>query len=201
MRRPHKAITAAMLGSTLALAGCGTGSSNPSTPLKATRNLAQVSFKSAAIDPAKTRVPTIPSLYTCDGKNTPPPLEWGPVPPKTGELVLFLLGLTPVPGSSNVTISIEWALAGINPALHHLLPGALPEGAHLGLTTSHTRSYSICPQHGQTRQYQFELYGLPEGDAVPLDFNGLGILSKLAFSGSHAIANAHGSFGAIYKRS
>jgi phosphatidylethanolamine-binding protein (PEBP) family uncharacterized protein len=199
MRQQHKAIIGALL-SALALAGCGTSSST-SAPVQAKGEIAPVKFKSAAIDPTTTRAPSIPSLYTCDGKNTPPPLEWGHVPASTGEIVLFVIGLTPVPGTRNVTINVEWAMAGINPALHHLIPGQLPQGAHPGLTANHTRSYSVCPKHGQTKQYVFELYGLPEGDAVPLNFSGLRVLSTLAISSHETIANAHGSFGATYKRS
>lgn len=170
------------------------------TTLRGPGDVAKVSFDSAAIKPSAKGVPTIPALYTCDGRNTPPPFEWGPVPARTGELVLFVLGLKAAPGTRNVTISVEWAMAGINPTLHHLDPGQLPRGAHPGLAASGTRSYSICPQRGKAEGYVFELYGLPKGDTVPLNFNGIGILSKLVGSSHESIANAHGSFGAIYKR-
>jgi phosphatidylethanolamine-binding protein (PEBP) family uncharacterized protein len=184
MRPSRKALIGALLLPALALAGCGTGASTPTTA-KGTGKITQVSFTSHVIDPTPKSVPTIPARYTCDGQNTPPPLEWGPVPAGTGELLLFLLGTTPVPGTNNVSITVEWAMAGINPALHRLIPGQLPQGAHPGLTTNHTRSYSVCPKRGQQKQYVF---------------NGLAILSKLLPSSGQSLANAHGNFGAVYKR-
>jgi phosphatidylethanolamine-binding protein (PEBP) family uncharacterized protein len=199
MRQRPKAISGAALLSVLTLAGCG--SSSTSGTAAGAAKVAQVIFKSAVINPTPTSARPIPSRYTCDGKNTSPPLEWGAVPTGTGELVLFVLGLTPVPSTNNVSISVEWALAGINPALHRLGPGQLPQGAHLGLTTNGKRNYSICPKHGQSKRYQFELYGLPEGDAVPLNFNGLRVLSTLALSAHSSLTSAHGSFGTSYKRS
>jgi phosphatidylethanolamine-binding protein (PEBP) family uncharacterized protein len=199
MRPLHTAVIAITLLGALALSGCGT-SSPATTVSRGVESISNVRFRSAAITPDKG-VPTIPALYTCDGKNTPPPLEWGALPAHTGELVLFVLGLKPLPGSKSVTISVEWALAGINPALHHLDSGQLPQAAHAGLNNNHTRSYSICPPRGETEQYQFELYGLPEGDAVPLKFNGLRILSQLVTAKRGSLAIAHGTFGAVYKRS
>ena len=184
----------------LALTGCGTSASPSASTLRGPGNIAKVSFSSTAIKSSAKRAPTIPALYTCDGENKPPPLRWGSVPAHTGELVLFVLGLKPIAGTRNVSISVEWAMAGINPALHHFDPAHLPQGAHPGLTASHTRGYSVCPKRGLTEQYVFELYGLPEGDAVPLNFEGLGVLTKLVTTSRETIANSHGSFGAIYKR-
>jgi phosphatidylethanolamine-binding protein (PEBP) family uncharacterized protein len=203
MRALRNTVTGLMLLSTLALVGCGTtsGGSEPSAAVKTGGPVSSVSFKSAAIKSTATGLPTIPAVYTCDGSDTPPPLEWGSVPARTGEVVLFVLGLVPIPGTNNVTISVEWAMAGINPALHHLDPEQLPQGAHAGVTSGKTQKYSICPKRGQAREYYFELYGLPQGDAVPLNFSGPEVLSKLAVTHHESIANAHASFGAVYKRS
>jgi phosphatidylethanolamine-binding protein (PEBP) family uncharacterized protein len=202
MRALRNAVTGLTLLSTLALVGCGTGSgsSDPSAAVKTEGPVSSVSLKSPAIKDA-AGVPTIPAVYTCDGSDTPPPLEWGSVPARTGELVLFVLGINPIPGTNSTSISVEWAMAGISPDLHHLDPGQLPQGAHPGLTTANTQKYSLCPKHGQTKQYVFELYGLPQGDAVPLGFNGVSVLSKLAVTHHESIANVHGNFGAVYKRS
>jgi phosphatidylethanolamine-binding protein (PEBP) family uncharacterized protein len=200
MRPLRNAVTGLILLSALALVGCGAGVSNPSAAVKTGGPVSSVSFKSPAIKDA-AGVPTIPAVYTCDGSDTPPPLEWGSVPARTGELVLFVLGINPIPGTHSMSISVEWAMAGISPGLHHLDPGQLPQGAHPGLTTGKTQKYALCPKHGQTKQYVFELYGLPQGDAVPLGFNGVSVLSKLAVTHDESIANVHGNFGAVYKRS
>lgn len=194
MRRLPKAIFAAVILNALALAGCG--SSNTPTAV----NVAKVDFKSVAIHATPTSSGSIPLRYTCDGENTSPPVEWGPVPTRTSQMVLFVLGVTEAPITHSETISVEWALAGINPALHHLDAGQIPHGAYPGVTASGKRSYSICPQRGTGERYIFELYGLPRGAVISPSFSGLSILTTLANTSHGTVVNAHGDFTAVYKR-
>jgi phosphatidylethanolamine-binding protein (PEBP) family uncharacterized protein len=187
MRLSLKATSGALLLSTLALTGCGGSSATTVT-------IQNVALRSAAIAGKK-----IPALYTCDGRNTNPPLEWGAVPAGTGSLVLFIIGITPEPSTKTYSLSVEWAVAGVNPELHKLDPGHLPPGAFVGTASSGKRRYSICPKRGHAEQYQFELYGLPKGDSVIRKFVGLPLLAKLA-SPKSSPANAHGDLIAMYKR-
>jgi phosphatidylethanolamine-binding protein (PEBP) family uncharacterized protein len=168
------------------LAGCGSAGSS-SSHVKAVQ---RVAFKSAAVGT------TIPALYTCDGKNISPPLEWGSVPADTGELVLFAIGFNRTTGTS-YSASIAWAVSGVNPQLHRLAAGHLPPGAHLGVASDGRRGYSICPKKGTTDEYQFELYALPRPISVSPNFAGPPVLDTLTTS--HAVAG-HGLFVAAYKR-
>jgi phosphatidylethanolamine-binding protein (PEBP) family uncharacterized protein len=191
MKQPHKAISGLMLLGALLLAGCGSSST--------VKEPATITVKSAAIDGTAS---AIPARYTCDGSNTSPPLEWGAVPAGTKSLVLFVLGFTPISGASNYSVSVEWAVGGLNPELHKLAAGQLPAGAYEGLTSAKQRRYSLCPKRGTLKHYQFEMYGLPSGAILSPEFAGLPILSKLTTNTSAhpSIATARGGLVFTYKR-
>lgn len=187
MRRSSTAIFCAIALCTLALAGCGSSSSSKSN------TIAQVEFKSSAITSG-----SIPVRFTCAGGDSPPPLEWGAVPPSTGSLVLFILAITPEPSTSSYALSVAWAVAGIKPGLHKLTAGQLPPRADIGINSEDKRRYSICPPKGMRAQYDFELYGLPSSEAVAPDFGALSVYRTLAARSSPV--NAHGRFVAVYER-
>ena len=191
MRHTPKAILGAVLLSALALTGCGSSSSSADK----TRGVPTIPFKSAAIQAKQ-----IPARYTCDGKDISPPLEWGAVPASVQNLALFIVGFTPEPSTKTYKISVEWAVAGLNPALHKLAAGQMPHGAYLGLTTSKRSHYSLCPEKGKTVQYQFELYGQPASLSISPHFAAFTVLNALVGRGSPTLATAHGAFLATYKR-
>lgn len=185
------AFSPVLLVAVLALSGCGGSGSGPSATAPT-----KVTFKSAAIVGH-----VIPTKYTCDGKNVNPPLEWGAIPHDTGELVLAEVALTPtVPASSNYNAKIEWAVAGIDPALHRLASGQLPAKAYVGLSASGTRHYSVCPKKGATVEYQFMLYGVPSGARVSKDFADEPVLADLTKAGARTFTTAEGVFDAVYVR-
>jgi phosphatidylethanolamine-binding protein (PEBP) family uncharacterized protein len=186
VRLLQKGTLAAVLLATLVLAGCGSSSSSPT--------IQTIAVKSSAIDGK-----AIPARYTCDGRNTPPPLEWGAVPAGTGSLVLFVVGVTPEPSTKSYSLAVDWTVAGLNPALHRLVAGPLPAGAYAGVGSSGKTRYTVCPKKGKLEQYQFELYGLPTGDKVVPKYVGLPLLAKLASTKSTP-ADAHGALIATYKR-
>jgi phosphatidylethanolamine-binding protein (PEBP) family uncharacterized protein len=188
MRRPLAALSTAMILSALALAGCG--SSQPSAT-----HLARVHFGSNALTST-----SIPAQYTCKGADISPPLEWGTLPAETGELAIFIVGFTPEPAGRGESASIEWAIAGVSPALHKLAPGQVPEGAHLGVASSGKRRYSMCPKKGTLTHYQFELYALPDSERISPDFTGYAILGALANANSKQRSPelAHGGFAVNY---
>lgn len=186
MRRPSmRATSSIVLVAVLALAGCG------GSPHKE----ATISLKSAAITGK-----SLPALYTCDGKNISPPLEWGAVPADTRELALFLVSYTPVPSTHAYSAAVDWAVAGVNPALHRLAPGRLPRGAHVGIASDGKRRYSVCPKKGVDVHYQFEVYGLPASAKISPRFAGLPVIAALASPKSSNPVNAHGGFVVFYER-
>jgi phosphatidylethanolamine-binding protein (PEBP) family uncharacterized protein len=185
----HRLMTTLATVLVSALAGCGATTSDPAA------NVQKITVTSPAIHGT-----SLPALYTCDGKDIPPPLEWGAVPARTGSLVLFVVGVVKTPGSSAYRLSIEWAVAGLDPRLHKLDPVRLPVGAAVGVASDGKRAYSICPKRGTVEQYQFELYGLPRGAAIARQFAGLPILDDLATHNSASPTDAYGALVARYKR-
>jgi phosphatidylethanolamine-binding protein (PEBP) family uncharacterized protein len=192
MRRPPATVLFVPLLPVLvlALAGCANSGSKPAVP-----DAVKVSLQSSAVTAHK-----LPALYTCSGRNVNPPLEWGKIPSDTGELVLAVVGLTPVPHTQGYRASIEWAISGVNPALHRLNSGEVPEGAHVGLSTKNGHRYSICPKRGQSTQYQFMLYGVPAAARVSSNFADQPILAALSTHGAAISPTAEGAFVARYTR-
>lgn len=182
------AISCAVLLLAFSLAGCGSGGTSSLAA-------APITLTSSAI-----RGASIPARYTCDGKNIPPPLQWGAVPAGTRELVLMVIGLTPAAESGSYGVSVEWAVAGIDPALHRLDPGRLPAGAYVGSNSAGKRQYSICPQRGVLESYQFQLYSVPPRLRVARKFAGLVVLGTLSKPNTSAAATGQGAFVAAYKR-
>jgi phosphatidylethanolamine-binding protein (PEBP) family uncharacterized protein len=189
MRQLPKAILSPCVLLALVLAGCG--SSAPAT----VKPIRLLSFKSPTIPK-----PVLPARYTCDGKNISPPLEWGPVPAGAENLALFIVGFTPEPATKSYKIAVDWAVAGVNPSLHHMAAGHLPPGAFLGRNSDKREGYSICPKKGTGIHYQFEAYAVPQGVVLPPHFSSLAALQTLVGAKSTTRAVAHGGFAANYKR-
>lgn len=185
-----KAIPGVLLGAALALSSCG-----GDAPAKKASVFPTVSFTSPSIGGTE-----LPAAYTCNGKDIFPPLEWGTVPADVKSVALFVVGFIPEPSTKSYKVSVEWAVAGVNPALHRLLPGRLPPGVILGRTDAKSTSYSICPKRGTPVHYQFELYGVPAADRVKPDFEGFKVLTALADPKVATHAVAHGAFVENYTR-
>jgi phosphatidylethanolamine-binding protein (PEBP) family uncharacterized protein len=192
MRRPPpKRIWGAALLAALALGGCGSGSGDPRAAA-----VPRIELKSPAF-----ATDALPARYTCDGRNISPPLEWGAVPTGAGQLALYLVGFTPDTTTGRYHLSIEWAVAGLNPALHRLAAGQLPPQAYLGVASDGKRQrYSICPKRGVSVHYQFEVYGVPAGATISRRFAGLSVLESLTARNSPTRADGHGGFVALYER-
>jgi len=106
----------------------------------------------------------IPQMYTCDGKDVSPPLEWQGVPAKTSSLVLIVDNPdAPDPAAPKMTW-VHWVLYNL-PSDISTLPEAtkssdLPEGTLEGLNDWHNTGYrGPCPPTGRHR-YFFKLYAL-----------------------------------------
>jgi Raf kinase inhibitor-like YbhB/YbcL family protein len=109
----------------------------------------------------------IPSVHTCEGKDTSPPLAWSGVPSGAKSLALIVDDPdAPDPSAPKMTW-VHWVLYGL-PASSTGLPGAagssdLPAGSREGLNDWKRTGYGgPCPPIGRHRYY-FKLYAL---DAV-----------------------------------
>jgi Raf kinase inhibitor-like YbhB/YbcL family protein len=107
---------------------------------------------------------SIPSVYTCDGKDVSPPLAWSGVPAGTKSLVLIVDDPdAPDPAAPRVTW-VHWVLYDL-PATSTGLPeavkpGALPGGAREGVNGWGRTGYGgPCPPVGRHR-YVHKLYAL-----------------------------------------
>ena len=123
------------------------------------------------------------------------------MPADVGGLALFVVAFKPDAATKAYKVSVEWAVAGVSPALHRLAAGQVPPGAYVDVNASGKRQrYSVCPKRGTTVQYQFELYGVPTSEGVSRDFSAPPVFDALTTLGSSTRAIAHGAFVAIYKR-
>jgi len=188
-RRGQRVVLGATLLCALLAGGCGAAKKAP------VETFAVIPFKSAAVAEE-----TIPARYTCDGPDISPPLEWGAVPPGTGDVAVFLVGLTAEASTHTTSISVDWAIAGLSAQLHRLAADEIPTGAYLGQNSDGKHGYSLCPQRGAHTEYQFEIYGLPSGDSIAQNFAGLPLVNELTAPESTRKANSHGAFVATYTR-
>ncbi|MCG6919725.1 MAG: YbhB/YbcL family Raf kinase inhibitor-like protein [Acidobacteria bacterium] len=118
----------------------------------------------------------IPTLFTCEGRDISPPLEWTGVPDGTKSLVLIVDDPdAPDPAAPKMTW-VHWVLYDLPPEARSLpegvAPGALPAGTREGKNDSKRTGYGgPCPPIGRHR-YFHKLYAL---DVVLGD---LGTLTK-----------------------
>lgn len=97
----------------------------------------------------------IPTEYTCDGDDEPPPLRWSKVPEGTRSIAILVDD--PAAESGNFT---HWVVTGLPPTTRHLDAGVLPEGAVEGKNSAGERGWSgPCPDDGR-HQYVFRVYAL-----------------------------------------
>jgi Raf kinase inhibitor-like YbhB/YbcL family protein len=107
---------------------------------------------------------SIPSVYTCDGQDLSPPLDWTGIPAGTGSLVLIMDDPdAPDPKAPQWTY-VHWVLYNLPPSSRGLPEGAasgdLPAGTGEGLNDWKRTGYSgPCPPVGRHR-YVHKLYAL-----------------------------------------
>ncbi|MGP0100934.1 MAG: YbhB/YbcL family Raf kinase inhibitor-like protein [Solirubrobacteraceae bacterium] len=171
------AIAGGVLLASLALAGCGGGSSG-STAGAANGNLERVSLDS----PAVAATAALPARYTCDGQNTSLPLRWRDLPHATRELLLlmFAISTSRTPEGVREKVSVLWGVAGLPPTLHELAPGRLPPGAVLGSNDVGQTRYSICPPRGTNQSYLIMLFASPRRLSLPPGFSDEAVFHQLS---------------------
>lgn len=99
----------------------------------------------------------LPTRYTCDGQDKPPPLEWKGVPPGTAELMIDLMDARDVNGK----LQFVWAAAHIPPTVHKILDGKLPPGSVTATNSNGEIGYRLCPPKGSQETYVTVIFALP----------------------------------------
>lgn len=101
---------------------------------------------------------TWPVEHTCDGQDTPPPLEWAGVPEGGAELVLLLQD----PDAPGGTFT-HWVVFGIPPEDGATVAGETPAGGEEGTNSFGEAGYGgPCPPEGQEHRYIFSLFAMGE---------------------------------------
>lgn len=102
----------------------------------------------------------IPSLYTCDGSDTSPPLEIHDVPGGTESLVLFVDDPDAPDPQAPRMVWDHWVLWNIDPAITEIAEDSVPAGAVQGTNSWGRTDYGgPCPPIG-THRYFFKLFAL-----------------------------------------
>lgn len=114
----------------------------------------------------------IPVLYTCDGKNISPELNWKN-PPQNTQSFALIVTCTDAPTG----IFYSWVIFNIPAESRKLAEGAnkdLPDGVVVGNNNFDEANYSApCPVDSQNHHYVFTLYALDatldltEGASIP----------------------------------
>lgn len=117
--------------------------------------VADMSLESPVLAASAEGPATLPATYTCDGKGSWPELRWSGVPAGSAELILYAMNVAPVEGK----LFVDWAVAGLDPALAGIEAGQLPKGAIVGTNSYGKRGYEICPEGSEI--FIFAVYALP----------------------------------------
>ncbi|MDQ2696040.1 MAG: YbhB/YbcL family Raf kinase inhibitor-like protein, partial [Pseudomonadota bacterium] len=94
----------------------------------------------------------IPSLYTCDGRDISPPLEWSGLPQGTQSLALIVDDPDAPDPAAPKTVWVHWVLYNIPPTAAGLAEGiaTLPAGAREGRNDWRRTGYGgPCPPIGR----------------------------------------------------
>jgi Raf kinase inhibitor-like YbhB/YbcL family protein len=143
----------AALLATLALAGCGGGAEEakqgtapPDTPDAIA--LSSPSFRAGG---------SMPTRFTCDGRQLSPPLRWSGVPPEAKELLLAMED----PDAPNGTF-VHWLVAHLPASTRGLAQGRVPAGAtQLQQSFGERRYGGPCPpEDDPPHHYVLTLYAL-----------------------------------------
>ena len=165
------AIVVVGFGLALASVGCGGGGSGTSHASTAptTADRATVPATISLTSPVLAQGRPVPSRFTCDGLDDPPPLHWSGVPAGTAELALLLEDEN-AQGESGGPF-VHWSLFGIPPSATRV-----PSGARQGTNDFHQLTYGgpCPPDNDPAHRYVFTLYALrdgalPDAGAAPAD--------------------------------
>jgi Raf kinase inhibitor-like YbhB/YbcL family protein len=145
-RRPPSrwAAAGAVLGTILALAGCGGNAGYGAPVAPKTMSVSSVAFSQNVL----------PQRYTCHGAGINPPLDWSGAPSGTKSFALVVDD-----SSAPITPYIYWLVFDIGPGTTDIQEGSLPTGARQALNSAGTAAYNPpCPT--QPHAYRFTVYAL-----------------------------------------
>jgi Raf kinase inhibitor-like YbhB/YbcL family protein len=134
----------------LLIAGCGGGGDKAVEP--APDAPPGIELTSPAFDAGQP----IPAKYTCERKETSPPLQWADVPDGTKSLAL-LVEDPDAPGGTYT----HWTVYGIPARTRSFAAGKAPKGSTQGENSFGDDRYGgPCPPKGDAHHYVFNLYAL-----------------------------------------
>lgn len=117
---------------------------------------------------------TLPTTYTCDGKNVSPEVTWGKLPAGIAEVALFVMNLQPV----DEKLYFDYAIAGISPSQEGLKVGEVPKGAVIGRNGAGKNGYSLCPPGSGSEEFVFALYPVTKKLSPKQGFDPLALRQK-----------------------
>lgn len=133
----------------------------------------------------------IPGIYTCQGKDFSPPLEWQDVPKETKSLVLIVDDPDAPDPLAPKMVWVHWVLYNIDPRAtglpENVSDQSLPKGTLKGTTSWNKQEYGgPCPPIGRHR-YFHKLYAL---DIVLADLNNPTVDELRQAMSGHVLAEA-----------
>lgn len=109
--------------------------------------------------PAFAHNAPIPSMYTCDGENVNPPLEFSDIPESARSLVLLMEDPDVPKHLKPDGMWDHWLIYNIEPTVTAIAENSTPPGV-VGVNTSGQNAYAgACPPDREHR-YFFKLYAL-----------------------------------------
>jgi Raf kinase inhibitor-like YbhB/YbcL family protein len=139
---------AGLIAACVAVAGCGGDSESAPS--------GHVTVRSPAFADGQT----MPTAYTCSGKDISPPLSWSGVPSGTTRLKLQMKDLT--------AHFLHWKVTGIDPGTDSVAAGKTPGGGKVAKNDFGKVGYGgPCPPKGdKAHRYAFSVVALGSGGKV-----------------------------------
>jgi Raf kinase inhibitor-like YbhB/YbcL family protein len=161
-----------------ALTACGGGSGGASLSVSS---------------PAFTANGRIPTRYSCEGDNIPPPLRWSKGP--TGTMGFAIVVEDPDAPSPPF---YHWAVTDLPPTTTSFDALPLPSGTFVGLASSGSAEYvGMCPPDKTSHHYHFNIYALKK---LVGPRHGLDAAPARMASTIKANASAHGTLVGTFGR-
>lgn len=120
-------------------------------------------------------------LYTCDGKNINPVLDWSNAPPQTKSLVLIVSDRDAPKGTF-----YHWVLYNI-PTNIYSIPEGISDHTHRTFENikeaknsfGEKKYYGPCPPRGERHNYRFTLYAIDKVLKLPKDATAENVLRAI----------------------